>query len=270
MSRLIPVLVLVLAACGEGDRPPSRAAGLEGPDATRTVQAQDVYRVGSIDGDSWDVFGRVSNVAFDPAGNLYILDGDANHIAVVDPTGVLIRTVGRQGGGPGEFQAPFGFTPLLDGRLAVFDIGKQGFQVFDEDGAFLESVSVDLSRGSPGQRIGVRPDGRLVSAGGLRMTFGGPPEDGGEEEPEGRPVSVFSLGGGEMEVLYTAWAPPPPETEISETLEGDGGDSMSFSFRTQAFEPGLHFAVLPSGRVAVVDSTGYRVKVVDQVGSVVE
>ena len=270
MRRLALVSTLVAAACGADETSGPESAGLEGPDATIRVQAEDIYRVGAIDGDSWDVFGRIASVAFDPSGNLYILDGDANHVAVVDPSGELVRTVGKQGGGPGEFQAPFGFAPLPDGRLAVFDIGKQGFQVFDETGAFLESVSVDLSDGSPGQEIGVRPDGRLVSAGGIRMSFGGPPGDGEDEEPEGRPVSLFSVDGEDREVLYDAWAPPPPETEMSETLEGGGGRSMSFSMRMQAFEPGLHVAVFPSGQVAVVDSTGYRVKILDQAGSVVE
>lgn len=261
------VLALAVAGCGGGDSPSPRTAGLDGPDTTVRLHSEDVYRVGVLDGDSWDVFARVTSVAFDRSGNLYILDSDAGHIAVVDTAGQLIRTVGKPGGGPGELQAPFGFAPLPDGRLAVFDLGKQGFQIFDEQGAFLESVSVDLAQGSPGQRIAVRPDGRLVSAGGFRMTSGGPPS---EEVPEGRPVHLFSVDGAEREVLYNGWAPPPPETEMSETLEGGPGESMSFTMRTQAFEPGLHFAVVPSGQVAVVDSTGYRVKIVDQAGSVAE
>ena len=234
------------------------------------LEAEEVYRVGALDGDSWDVFGQVTSVAFDDSGNLYVLDSDASHISVVDPSGQLLHTVGKRGGGPGEFQAPFSFTPLPDGRLAVFDIGKRGFQVFGQDGSFLESVSVDLSEGGPGQEIGVRPDGRLVSAGGIRMSFGGPPGEEEGEEPEGRPVSLFSVDGMEKEELYWGWAPPPPETEMSETLEGGGGRSVSFTMRTRAFEPGLHFGVLSSGDVAVVDSTGYRVKIVDPAGAVVE
>jgi hypothetical protein len=38
----------------------------------------------------------------------------------------------------------------------------------------------------------------------------------------------------------------------------------------RAFEPGLHFAPLSDGRLAVVDSIGYRVKLVARDGAVVE
>ncbi|MDH3223489.1 MAG: hypothetical protein OEO23_07215 [Gemmatimonadota bacterium] len=270
MRRLLPFVILTLLACSEGDTVSGGPAGLDGPDAPISLSSEHLFTVGAVDGDRWDVFGRVASVAFDQAGNLYILDGDAVRIAVVDPSGNLIRTVGKRGGGPGEFQMPFAFVPLSRGALAVFDLGKQGFQLFDPEGAFMESVSVDLSAGAPGTEMAVLPDGRLVSANGIQVSFGGPGADGDEQDEAGRPVHRFSLEGGGQDVLYRGWEPPLPESGFSESLEGDGGSRIDFTMRSVAYEPQLFFGVLSSGHVAVVDSTGYRVKLVDSSGAVSE
>ena len=40
----------------------------------------------------------------DADGNVYLLDGQISEIQVFDPEGELLRTIGRQGEGPGEFQ----------------------------------------------------------------------------------------------------------------------------------------------------------------------
>ena len=64
---------------------------------------EEVYRVGSWTGDDWETFGRVTGVAFDPTGNLFILDRQAARIVVVDREGSFVRQFGRVGEGPGEF-----------------------------------------------------------------------------------------------------------------------------------------------------------------------
>ena len=260
----LPLVSLVLACGGDG-RETAVAEGLGGPDVPLAPTAEDVFTVGAMEGEDWEVFGRIPAVRFDDSGNLYVLDGVAMRITVFDPQGGYLRTVGKQGGGPGEFQAPFAFTVFPDGGVAVFDIGKRGFEVFDPMGAYVGSVPVDLTEGGPGSLVLPLPDGRVVSAGGFQIRMG----PGGAEEPEeeGRPVDVFSLDDGSREVLYRAWeAPPAPEGE-AQTLEGGGGRSIAITMATRAYEADLHFGVLSSGQVAVVDSTGYRVKLVDPDGS---
>ncbi|MYH49188.1 MAG: hypothetical protein F4151_06550, partial [Gammaproteobacteria bacterium] len=56
---------------------------LPGEDRPLDADFEDIYRVGSLDGDGWDTFGRVGGVGFDGAGNLYILDTEAVRINVV-------------------------------------------------------------------------------------------------------------------------------------------------------------------------------------------
>jgi 6-bladed beta-propeller len=49
-------------------------------------------------------FGTIAEFLHDEDGNLFLLDGQLSEIQVFDPEGELMRTVGRQGEGPGEFQ----------------------------------------------------------------------------------------------------------------------------------------------------------------------
>ena len=49
-------------------------------------------------------FGTIAEFLHDDQGNIYLLDGQLSEIQVFDPAGELLRTIGRQGEGPGEFQ----------------------------------------------------------------------------------------------------------------------------------------------------------------------
>lgn len=246
---------------GGGDGP----AGLEGPDYTIDPRPADVFMVGALEGESWETFGNVTRVAFDADGNLFILDTGAGHIVMMSPTGEFVRTIGSPGEGPGELGRPFGFVVAPDGRLLVYDFAKQGLQVFTPEGEFLESVTFDPQEGIPGQEIHATPSGDVLSGGGFRVRMS---TDGGiEEPPPGRPIERFGLDGS-LGVLYTAWELPEID-ETEETRFSTGGGNVSFRMqRTRAFEPGLHIGVLSDGRVAVADSIGYRVKLLDPEGNV--
>lgn len=262
-------VVLITIGCSEPANNAGQGDGLAGPDEALIPALTDVFTVGAFEGEDWEVFGRVASVSFDGSGNVFIMDSGASRLTVVGPDGSYVRTIGKAGGGPGEFQAPFGVAVFPAGNVAVFDLGKRGFQLFDPSGAYTASVPVDMSTGAPGMLMIPLPDGRVVSAGGFRMSFDGPPGDSGtEEEAPGRPVDRFSLEDGSHEVWYRAWeVPPVPEGE-ARTLEGEGGN-IAFTMGMRAFEPEVHFGAFSDGDVAVVDSTGYRVKVIGDDGSVV-
>lgn len=255
--------VLTAAACGGGGSG-GTAGGLDGPDVPLIPTVTDLYTVGVLEGDDWEVFGEVASVRFDEEGRLYILDSRASRISVVGPDGDFIRSIGGPGGGPGELQMPFGWAVLPGGGVAVFDLGKRGFEVFGPDGAYENSVPVDMAHGGPGRVIEVLPDGRLLSASGILLRM----EDEEGREEEGRPLHVFDLETGDREVRFRAWeAPPPPEGEMR-VLEGEGGRMSFTATATRAYEAELHFAARSDGTVAVVDSTGYRVKLIDSRGVV--
>ena len=104
------------------------------------------------------------------------------------------------------------------------------------------------------------PDGRLV---GHFRRLG---DDDEQSEEGGRPVHIFPLDGSEAELLYTAWE-LPEEDESSVSESASSGMVMRMS-AGRAFEPLLEFDILTDGRLALIDSIGYRVKLIGLDGSV--
>ena len=123
------------------------------------------HRVGSLQGGDWDTFGSVAAVAFDGAGNLYILDTQASRVSVVDLTGSLVRQFGGEGEGPGEFDAgdAWAFTVLADGRTVVFDAGQREYEVFVPDTlAEAWKAPGNPSGFAPRLAVGVLPGGGVA------------------------------------------------------------------------------------------------------------
>jgi hypothetical protein len=85
-----------------------------------------------------------SSVATDADGNIYIMDAGNHRVVVFDGSGHHLRTLGRKGGGPGEFQMwPSGITIARDGSINVYDIGKQGLVRFDPAGNPLQTRRIE-------------------------------------------------------------------------------------------------------------------------------
>lgn len=209
---------------------------------------EDVYRVGSLDGDGWDTFGRVGTVGFDGAGNLYILDTEAVRISVVDLQANLVRQFMREGQGPGEFgsdTAPaLEFAVMGDRRVTVYDLGRMGFTVFGADGEFERTVRFAGAQTSsamiPGFQAFPGMDRVLATyeVSYLRRTAG--PDDE-PSEPSFRHVLSYDVSGEEVRIdtVAAGWRPP--------------GDPEGFS-------PVLRAGVLPGGAVVYTDSSSYAIK----------
>ena len=275
---LAVALSLIVPACGgtDGEAGGGAATGLDGPDHMLAPVVEDVYTVGAMDGEDWETFGTIASVAFDSRGHLHVLDEGAKRVVVVDGEGRLVRTVGKDGDGPGEFRSPTAFALLSGDRLAVLDFGMPlGFEVFDAEGAYVRTARLDMTKGVvPSQRLLPLPGDRVLSVGRSRIRFSMAGAGGDAGEPEvadnRRPVNLFSLDGEPHRLVYQAWSLPPTETAFTENVEHDRTQhAISVHFqRFRAFTPGLHVAVLSDGRFALVDSVGYRVKLLTTDGGV--
>lgn len=267
-SFALLLLLVFAASCRDGGRDPGAEAG----DVELTVVSHEVYTVGAFSGEDWETFGRIADVDFDASGNLHILDEGSYRVVVVDQGGGLVRMVGSQGEGPGELSAPMSAAILGDGRLVVYDMGIPGaFEIFDQQGGFVGSTALDPLTGMPGPTLLPLGGDRMVTTGGMTVRM--PSQSEPDEPPEDdhlRAIDVFSLDGSGKEVLYRAWNLPPEEV-TGEISGGDAQRGRQFAIRLprhRAFGPRLHIAVLPSGHLAVVDSIGYRVKLIDGDGTV--
>lgn len=77
---------------------------------------------------------RPAGVARDPAtGEIFVADARAHDIKVFDRDGGLLRTLGRRGEAPGEFNAPT-YLAFANGELFVTDTFNSRIQVLAPDG----------------------------------------------------------------------------------------------------------------------------------------
>ena len=260
--RFHPLLLALLAACGDtGDGAADGTAGtLDGPDATLSAVTEEVFTVGSVMGDDWDTFGSVSSVHFDAQANLHIFDRQADHILVVGPDGSLVRTVGGKGEGPGEFGNVMTAIVARDGSYTV--MGFTQIDLVEPGGEFVRRITLDPMTTGIVMADMALPDDRLITDQIIRMG------DDEEEPGEGRPIHIFPLDGTEPELLYTAWELPEEDDDGFTMSESSSGGSVVRMVAGRAFEPRLDYDLLTDGRLALIDSIGYRVKLVGLDGSV--
>ena len=170
MNRRLGILVSLaglLAACYRDGR--SAAAGWEGqidtfadgrvvvrntghgiwPDSDEWRLQEDL-RVGSVDSPGPENFGRIASIAIDRQGRFWVLDGQASELRLFSASGEYVRTVGRPGGGPGEFRRPFRVDEGPDANIWVLDPQNARVSVFDSTGAYLRGLRVPGSL-VPGQ-----------------------------------------------------------------------------------------------------------------------
>lgn len=149
--RLSALLTLcILAACRPGSAPFGRVTRdtlsngavsvmSDGPTAWRDSAGwrfiESSHLVGGDSG-SGDLI-NPSDVVIDPAGRLYVADQSPTVIKVFGPDGRLIRTIGREGEGPGELRSPI--LAMHETSLVVFDPRLARISVFDTSGRFIRS-----------------------------------------------------------------------------------------------------------------------------------
>lgn len=253
----VVAVVAGVAGC-RGDAGAQDRVELAATDRTLTVRIDTLYRLGGASAQGWQQFERIRAVDFDGRGLLYLFDQGQSTVRVVDGEGRLVRSVGGEGDGPGEFSAPYAMAVGRDGTVAVSDLGRRSVALFAPDGAYLDDVRLDGSLGAApaaaldgrGNAIGLPPllwSGRVGSS---SFTAGIRTAEGIEEGPEGLPIVRMPLDGGDADVLARGWIPPR-----------EGADGSLFE---TAFLPRTHWALLPDGRVAYVDSLDYRIRIVGE------
>ena len=130
-----------------------------------------------MSGEGPTTFNGPTDVAVAANGDVFVADGHVNsRIVKFSKDGTFIKTWGKRGTGPGEFNVPH--TMFFDsrGRLFVGDRSNKRIQIFDQDGSFLEQWT---QFGSP-SGIFIAPDDTLyvVDYNDKKRLFIGSAKDG--------------------------------------------------------------------------------------------
>jgi hypothetical protein len=197
-------------------------------DGAATESATELWRWGADEDDP--LIARIADAIVDEDGNTYVLDANMSQIHVLDPTGQLLRTMGGEGNGPGEFRNAMQFAFMPQGDIGIAEMMPGRIVVMDREGQSVNSFKL----GGPGalmsmpQRFDADTSGLVV--GHFGATFG-----------DGKMVSSYSLS------RFNADG-TPVHTLREETEESSGGN-ISISNNDEKSDFTRRWAILDGGRV---------------------
>jgi sugar lactone lactonase YvrE len=93
-------------------------------------RVEEELRIGSSHGDGPDVFGAVFALDVADDGTFYIFDSLARELRVFSADGSYVRSHGRAGAGPGEFQGVVGVRVADGGDVWVVDMQNTRYTVY--------------------------------------------------------------------------------------------------------------------------------------------
>jgi len=137
-TRYLTLVTLALLCTGALGRP---CAGSPAPSdsaaASRNISA--LRTVWSFDRAALEAAGisRPSRLAYDPQGNLYVLDSETRRVVKLDPKGRPLYGVGGYGDDDASLQMPVDIVVDHNESLLVLDRSRGALVAFDRTGRFL-------------------------------------------------------------------------------------------------------------------------------------
>jgi len=170
---IVPILILTILMIQAGGSISAEAPRIENPaepaQGVHNVELEELWRVGGED-DEETIFGIVNRALVDEDNNIYLLDAQLAEVNVFSPDGVLVKTLGHEGDGPGEFRGPTDMCFLPDGNLGVVQAfpGKVIKLAMDGTPAGTWQLGDPASGGFFIMRA-LKSDGGIVVAGGTEQ-----------------------------------------------------------------------------------------------------
>lgn len=235
------LLAPILAACGEGS---AEAAGADGRDSIRvrvvehpasawdqapvwTLDAEPMLSIGMEDGPPEYELANVTGALRLEDGTVVVASAISGEIRFYDAAGVHLRSVGRRGGGPGEYRNVSIISPYGADSLLVWDTMLRRGTLLGRDGTLGRTFSAPDVSGDILPR-GVFGDGSLVGQVSVGFRRGDLPNGVVRHEAE-----------------YIRFWPSGPADTLARLFAEEGYSS-----------PGAYYYGLPFARKAVVAAAG--------------
>lgn len=192
-------------------------------------------------------FEGVSSIVCDNDGNIYICDYKANNIKKFNASGKHLKTIGRKGQGPGEFNMPLEIA-VTDDRLIVWDMGNRRLCTLTAVGEFIKSVQIFRGEGRP-QKMRPLPNGNIVIE--LEKIYFGE-----QDKPQDCLIEIYSPDLEKIKTLYTQQVWRNKFMRI---------ESM-FTNIIQPFSPLVCWDVSPEGKIVIGYPREYKIDLYDSEG----
>jgi hypothetical protein len=194
---------------------------------------------GDIDDNDYLLYGP-TRIAVDSRGNIFVLDSRQWCIKKFDPKGVYIRTIGRQGQGPGELSQTYQMVIDHSDNIVVYDLGNRRFSFFDNAGDYVRTVKYQPH--VLAMQLG--PDGSLYA-----------------EVEE----MVFADAGAKMRIRMTRFSPDFKTNVVFDSLDVSRWKMIQTKSVTQSvtlpFYRYLVWQVAPCGRLVIGTSDSYDLRI---------
>ncbi len=269
-ARAFPATVLAATALSSSALAHTQEeVRVTGRDRAMDAEFEEAFRVGKLQGESWEMFGGVRDLAFDSSGRLYVFDVagfmQGARIVVFGADGEFLHEFGTAGEGPGEFRMPTSFAVLSGGNVVVGDAEHRAYHVFDDTGAFLRMAPWgDGAAPLSSQKMLALRTGNAVLLVATRTRFAALTRSGSARPGESSSRHVVRVAFGESDFAVDtpvhAWQPPRPERGDVDVPGGFEWLASALA-RPAIFEPPLLVASLPSGAIVYSDSSTYKLKV---------
>jgi len=197
--------------------------------------------IGGEDVDENYMFRRVSDIEVDEEGNIYVLDSIECRIQKYDKDGKYLKTIGRKGEGPGEFQRASSMYFDSEGKLYVNEFRK--IHIFEKNGVFEKTIIPK----SPLSNFGVTKKGSIF---GHSYTF----------TEEGATMDIMIM---DSEGKRTSTVANFPESTAS--VQVGRGVLMT----TPPYSPGLYFCPLNNESGIYGYSAEYKLFFIKSSGEIV-
>lgn len=163
VPALVAVALLAPAACQDSDGTGSEvtvrdSAGIPivengrpmlGPAQGWRVSQEPALRIGAVEGEEAEQLSQVTGVARLSDGRLAVLESQTREIRYFDASSAHLKTVGGQGGGPGEFNFASRMVRLPGDSILVEDRPRIRYVVFGPDGDLASEATLDMERFAP-------------------------------------------------------------------------------------------------------------------------
>jgi hypothetical protein len=218
-----------------------------------TLELRELWRAGGEDDETF--FGIITQVLTDDEGNIYLLDTQLSEVQVYSPDGEFLKTLSRQGEGPGETNLPVDMLFLADGTIGLVQSFPGKVIKIDKEGSPAGVITIghaDPTQGGFVVLFDTQQSGGNMVAVGMLITAN-------QEEAtrtDNWVLASFKEDGSEATRYH------------ERTTEWDFQKDLSIVEKDQYFVHFRRWALDKEGRVyAATNRNGYAVKVWNPDGS---
>ncbi len=135
-----------------------------GSDAMCSLGDEPTFYIGDSEESEEQWFTRVLGVARLSDGSVAVADDYSSEVRIFDKTGSHVRSMGREGEGPGEFKNLWLMWRLPGDTLWVGDYRPQRYHVYASTGDWIRTVTMDPFYLNPSRAGGVLANGVSINA----------------------------------------------------------------------------------------------------------